>query len=195
MESGEFMPVGSQTARRVDVRFLAATHRDLGVEVRAGRFRSDLYCRRAAATVHLPPLRERPRDLLALTEMFVQRVAHELQRTPPALTADALQVLLSHPWPGNIRELRNVIERSDLLTSGEQVEARTVLSSLPGGEPAEAPVQSKQGEDPLARARILAVLQEHGGNQTRAARALSMSRMTLAKHMDRLGISRPRRSR
>jgi predicted ATP-dependent protease len=111
LENGEVFPLGEQRPRRVDVRVLAATHRDLGALVKAGRFREDLYYRLNVVPIHVPPLRERKEDILALAHLFVARLAPD-RASVPRLAADAVQALKAHAWPGNVRELRNVVERA-----------------------------------------------------------------------------------
>jgi transcriptional regulator with PAS, ATPase and Fis domain len=111
LENSEVTALGEQKPRRVDVRVLAATHRDLGRLVRDGQFREDLYYRLNVIPLHVPPLRERKEDVLALARLFVARLALD-SSTPPELGADAVAALRAHSWPGNVRELRNVIERA-----------------------------------------------------------------------------------
>ncbi|HZH14207.1 MAG TPA: sigma 54-interacting transcriptional regulator, partial [Archangium sp.] len=111
LENGEIFPLGETRPAQVDVRVIAATHRDLGQLVREGRFREDLYYRLQVVPVRVPPLRERREDIIALARHFVGQLTLEGQE-PPQLGPDALAALVAHPWPGNVRELRNVIERS-----------------------------------------------------------------------------------
>ncbi|MFP2933893.1 sigma 54-interacting transcriptional regulator, partial [Pyxidicoccus sp. 3LG] len=111
LENGEVFPLGEVRPVEVDVRVVAATHRDLAQLVREGRFREDLYYRLQVVPVRVPPLRERREDVVALARHFVRQLTPEGQE-PPQLGADALAALVAHPWPGNVRELRNVLERS-----------------------------------------------------------------------------------
>jgi transcriptional regulator with PAS, ATPase and Fis domain len=111
LENGEVQPLGEQKPRVVDVRVLAASHRDLGRLVRDGRFREDLYYRLNVVPLAVPPLRDRPEDIVALARHFVARLTPS-ESEPPALAPDTLAALAAHPWPGNVRELRNVIERA-----------------------------------------------------------------------------------
>ncbi|MCK6446294.1 MAG: sigma-54 dependent transcriptional regulator [Planctomycetes bacterium] len=117
-----FERVGDTETRQVDVRVIAATNRDLRDEVRQGRFREDLYWRLAVVPIHLPPLRERPRDVALLAEHFVTRAATEYGRPVKALAPDALAALCNAPWPGNVRELENTLERAVLLARGDVLE-------------------------------------------------------------------------
>jgi transcriptional regulator with PAS, ATPase and Fis domain len=111
LENGEIFPLGETRPAQVDVRVIAATHRDLGQLVREGRFREDLYYRLQVVPVRVPPLRERREDIIALARHFVNHLSPE-GKEPPQLGPDALAALVAHTWPGNVRELRNVIERS-----------------------------------------------------------------------------------
>jgi len=126
-------PVGGLQARPIDVRFVAATNRTLEDEIVAGRFRQDLYFRLSGVTLHIPPLRERPRELLALADAFLARAAAALDRSGLRIGAAARSALALHTWPGNVRELKNVIERAVLLANGDEVGAGDL--GLPGRAP------------------------------------------------------------
>jgi DNA-binding NtrC family response regulator len=119
LENGEVFPLGGQKPVRVDVRVLAATHRDLATLVRDGKFREDLYYRLQVVPVHVPPLRERREDIPVLARHFVRQLARNGE--PPVLSPDAISALVAHDWPGNVRELRNVIERALALSPGVEV--------------------------------------------------------------------------
>ncbi|MBV9949717.1 MAG: sigma 54-interacting transcriptional regulator, partial [Myxococcales bacterium] len=121
-ESNEVMRLGGLRARPVDVRFIAATNRDLPGDVTAGLFRADLLFRLNGVHLHVPPLRDRPGDIAALAELFVARVAERMGlEAPPSVSPAAMVQLLEYPWPGNVRELRNVIERAVALRSGASI--------------------------------------------------------------------------
>ena len=122
LQEGEVRPVGETRPRRVNVRVLAATARDLKAEAAAGRFRDDLFYRLAVIEIHLPPLRERREDIPLLAEHFLQRIAAREGRTPPALAPDALAVLQGYAWPGNIRELENFLEKTLIFCRGERID-------------------------------------------------------------------------
>ena len=203
LEEGTVLRVGGTEPRALDVRFVAATNRDLELEVEAGRFRRDLYFRLAAATLIIPPLRERPAEIEALAQRFCAEAAGRLGEDAPALSDAAVKRLREHAWPGNVRELRNAIERAVLL-AGSTIDVEHLpfpdLES-PAPEPAAAP---QRGDEPAAatlaselatleRARILDALERTGGNQTRAAELLGMPRRTLIKRLGAYGIKRPRR--
>jgi DNA-binding NtrC family response regulator len=122
IEQREVQRLGALRPRTIDVRFVSATNRDLEDESAKGRFRSDLYYRLAGVTLRIPPLRERPHEIEPLARAFVERAAAEAKRSPPSLSPAALEVLRRYPWPGNIRELRNVVERAVLLTDVDAID-------------------------------------------------------------------------
>jgi len=174
LQEHEIVPVGSETPIRVDVRVLAATHRDLRAEVNAGRFRADLYYRLAVAKIVIPPLRERPEDIAPLVEHFVQRLTGVAELGP---LASALDQLRAHPWSGNVRELRNVVEAA--LVMGEL--------DLGGDRPAtpiatrDAPVATYRDARAAALHRfeadyLRALIERAGGNASEAARLARMDR-------------------
>ncbi|HUS63333.1 MAG TPA: sigma 54-interacting transcriptional regulator [Kofleriaceae bacterium] len=197
LENRQVQRVGALTPRTIDVRFVAATHRDLEAEIARGAFREDLYYRIAGVAVVIPPLRERIAELAPLARRFAGG-------TP--ITPAALAALEAYTWPGNIRELRNVIERAVLLAEGAAVEPEHLpIDKMEGraaarrarpdsAAPAPAAAGTLRDEvDEVERRRILAALEEHAGNQTRAARQLGISRNTLAARLEQFGIPRPRK--
>ena len=182
VQDREVRPLGGSVLRRVDVRLIAASNRDLGRMVEAGAFRSDLYYRLRVFTIHLPPLRQRREDLPLLIEHFVARFNHRHGTTfvPPA--APALRALLEHPWPGNVRELENTVESVLILANATGASMADVLGAS----------QSPLGGFVLdERSRIVRVLEEHRWNRQRAAAALGISRVTLWRRMERHGIRDP----
>jgi DNA-binding NtrC family response regulator len=206
LEEGTVLRVGASEPTPIDVRFVAATNRDLEVEVEAGRFRRDLYFRLAAATLHLGPLRERCLEIEALAHRFAAQAARRLDRAPPSISEAALVALRAHGWPGNVRELRNVIERAVLLAeSSIDVEHLPDLMARPRADHAVAttpvsPAAEAAGATTLAgelarieKTKILDALERCGENQTRAAALLGMPRRTLIKRLREYGIKRPRR--
>jgi transcriptional regulator with GAF, ATPase, and Fis domain len=189
LETGTFRRVGETADRRADVRVIAATHRDLEEEVRAGRFRSDLYYRLSVFPIRLPPLRERRQDVELLVHHFVERFNRELGRSVRSIPRSTLARLLEHDWPGNVRELQNVVQRLVLLSPGEELAG---LDESPAG-PAAVPVSAAPPSSPrrleeVERAHILAVLGQAGGNQSEAARLLGLKRGTLRWRLKKLGI-------
>jgi two-component system, NtrC family, response regulator AtoC len=206
VEDRAVMRVGSTTARAVDVRFVAATNRDLEAEVDAGRFRRDLYFRLAGVVLALPPLAERPEEIDALARRFAAEAAAKLGRAAPRLDASAIAALRAHAWTGNVRELRNAIERAVLVADAEVLAAGALMlgdAKKPAPEaPAAKPTATKPAPaslpDELAeleKQRILAALEECGGNQTRAAEKLGMPLRTFVKRLTAYQLPRPRKPR
>ena len=189
-------PVGGTDTVAVDVRVLAATNRDLEADVKEGRFREDLYYRIHVLPVHLPPLRERREDLPALVEHILRRQAAEEDLTPKTITREAFDVLVAYPFPGNIRELENVLLRAGVVCTGNAIGVgdlpRAVTAPADAGLPAEPlgkdlDVYLKEVETRLIRAALL----RHGWVQTRAARELGLHEKVLRYRMKKLGIERP----
>jgi DNA-binding NtrC family response regulator len=180
--------VGALEPRAIDVRFIAATNRDLAAEVAAGRFRQDLYYRLNGVTVSIPPLRERSNEIAALAKRFLAEAGAAAGRTLH-LSRAALARLEQHEWPGNIRELRNVIERAALICPDDEVDAEHLQLA-----PAETSSSGSLHADveSLERRRIIEALDACGGNQTRAAAKLGISRGTLLSRLKQFGITRPR---
>jgi DNA-binding NtrC family response regulator len=193
LETRELVRVGGVRAQKIDVRFLAATNRDLEADVARGAFRRDLYYRLNGMTLTIPPLRERPRDLPLLARHFVAAFSEAAGRSrPPALSDDALARLAAHDWPGNVRELRNVVERALLLADGPVIEAEHLGEDTPRA-PAPAPKPSRSRPPASERSRILEALAACGGNQSRAAKQLGISRKVLLARLDTYGVARPRK--
>jgi transcriptional regulator with PAS, ATPase and Fis domain len=195
LEERAVLRVGASTPRPIDVRFVAATNRDLEGEIETGRFRRDLYFRLAGVVLAIPPLRDRPDDLVALAERFAAEAAARIDRPPPRLSPGALAALRAHPWPGNVRELRNVIERAVLLADGDELTAEhlpfAAAAPATGSTPDPAALPSALAA--LERQRIVEALEAAHGNQTRAAAALGMPLRTLVKRLDQYNLPRPRK--
>ncbi|WP_224245971.1 sigma 54-interacting transcriptional regulator [Hyalangium gracile] len=205
LEDRKILRVGGTDSHGVDVRFVAATHQDLEACVARGSFRQDLYFRINGFTLTIPPLRERVGEIAAVSRVFIARFASEQGRPPPALTPEAQALLERHPWPGNLRELRNVMGRAVVLCRGSAIQPEHLVFDVPQ-KPAEppptkaapsppAPTGGKLGEDiaALERQRILEALEQCAGNQTEAAKRLGISRRTLVTRLGTYGIPRPRR--
>ena len=195
LEEGEVERIGSGKPTAVDVRVVVATHRNLEQLVESGGFRRDLYHRVVVFPLELPPLRQRREDLPALVEHFVRQVSAQNGWKPAAFTAAALEALQEYTWPGNIRELRNVVERLLLLAGGE-VGAKDVRLALPVSHAAAKAAGTEGGATgPLAqrvlafeRAQVLAELDRHGRQITQTAKALGLERSHLYKKCQQLGI-------
>ena len=190
LQGGEVRRIGDTTTRRVDVRLVAATHRHLEEEVAGGRFRQDFYYRINVVGVQIPPLRERPEDIVALAEYFLQRIAARFQRQLSGFTPGALELMQAYDWPGNARELENAIERAANLASGpilteadlpaaitvhpEHLQSTTVVRH--GGH--RSPTEERE-----ERTHLMETLEHCRWNQGRAAAALGISRTTLWRKM------------
>jgi DNA-binding NtrC family response regulator len=187
LETQRIQRVGGRDEVVVDVRFVCATHRDLERMVAEGAFRGDLYYRVAGFVLEVPPLRERPTEVLPLAERFVQRFATKLAQAVPALDESACDALMAHVWPGNVRELKNAIEHAVVLAGGGAVTAahlpRTVLSR--GGT---AGASMRSHVDSAERRAIEQALAAAGGQRARAAEILGISKRTLQYRLAKLGI-------
>ncbi len=219
LERHEVRRIGSSKTAEVDIRVVAATNRDLGVEVNRGRFREDLYYRLAVARVHVPPLRERRDDLRPLIEYILKNTPGGEQAS---LSEETVELMLKHDWPGNVRELRNVIERAVLLSETPMTEAalrRNYVPSAPppapenpGPQAAAAPAAESSPSlqvdidihtpfkvakqsliNEFERRYIGELLAEHDGNISAAARAAGIDRMSIHKMLHRLGLDNPGR--
>jgi len=177
LEELRVRPVGSQQAVAVDVRIMAATNRVLADEVRAGRFREDLYFRLRVVDVVVPPLRERAQDIPALVEHFIAVLAPTLGVPPIAIGPEAIALLQRYAWPGNVRELRNWVERSLILGEVNVCALYPALPAASEGTLTDAPLDLET----LQRRHIQAVLESVGGDKTRAAQLLGVSRRTLER--------------
>ncbi|HZO12871.1 MAG TPA: sigma 54-interacting transcriptional regulator [Polyangiaceae bacterium] len=201
IESHQVMPLGGLRTRPLDVRFVAATNRDLPASVAAGTFRQDLYFRLNAVTIHVPPLRERRSEIAPLAEAFALRMATRLGRSPPILAGDALAVLEGYGWPGNIRELRNAVERAVAVCREAHVTREHLPPEIQGAHPLSRPVEAtvppppqlKRELEAIERQRIVDALERCGGHQGRAAEILGISRRTLISRLDAHGLPRPRK--
>jgi two-component system, NtrC family, response regulator AtoC len=253
LEERSVLRVGATKPRRIDVRFVTATNRDLAREVRAGRFRGDLYYRISGLVVRIPPLRERPTEIEPLARHFLTEFSAQMGQPTPALSPAVIDALRSHDWPGNVRELKNVMERAALLAGSgaitpehvlpeptlfgdapgaggllgmNDIDESTQVIARPrelGSKPAsssrrslrapdsrrgrsQAPVSSRarslppssqgardESSDDEKRDRLIRALEACGGNQTRAAEMLGISRRTLINRLDRWKLPRPQK--
>ena len=190
LQDGEIRQVGDNHPRKVDVRVVAATNRRLEDEVKAGRFREDLYYRLRVFPIRIPPLRERLEDVPALAGHLVRRVAAQIGKHVEAPTPEALALLARYPFPGNVRELANELERAVLMTEpgepvGEDALSEHIQETALDGA---APGALRRKTEDVEREEIQAAIQRSGGNKTHAAEALGITYRGLLKKMKRLGI-------
>jgi two-component system response regulator AtoC len=191
IENRQITRIGSVRPRPIDVRFLAATNRDLEAAVGAGSFRRDLYYRLNGMTLIVPPLRERVADIPLLARTLVADLCQAEKRPPPVISPQALASLCAYAWPGNVRELRNVMERALLLCTGREL----TCEHLPEATLTRQLLAPTPDVDPGSeRERILAALAACAGNQSRAARQLGLSRKVLIARLESYGVARPRKS-
>lgn len=205
VEYGEIQRVGSLETRRVDVRVIAATNRDLREDVAAGRFRADLFYRLSIIELHLPALRDRREDIRYLIARFVRDISQQVERTITEVSPAAERRLQEASWPGNIRELRNVIERACILGDGRVLSERDIELAMaapkPLAQPAPVPVVAAAAAPPAdgtdvnllttaQREQIERVLRDVAGNKAEAAKRLGVSRRSLYRWLDRLNLPR-----
>jgi two-component system nitrogen regulation response regulator NtrX len=191
--------VGGRTPIKVDVRVLAATNKDLQQEIRAGRFRDDLYFRLNVVPISVPALRDRAEDIPLLADHFMAEFSREYGRRIKTFEVEALAVLQRYPWPGNVRELRNVIERLMIMVFGDVISAADLgfldPTALRRAEPAAPSARLKlhEARDRFERDFILRTLAEQQGNMSRTAEALGVERSNLYRRMKTFGIAPSRR--
>jgi DNA-binding NtrC family response regulator len=197
LEEKEFFPVGGTQKKKVDIRIIAATNKSLEAECRAGRFREDLYYRLNVARITIPPLRERQVDILPLSLFFMHSFNEKFGKNFRSISRGARQLLLDYPWRGNVRELRNAIERVILMEEGEDIQPAH-LTFLVLAQP-ESNLKTAAGPalklppagvnlDDLIKGLIIQALELSRGNRTRAAKLLGLSRPTLIYRLEKYGI-------
>jgi len=192
VEYGEVQRVGALDTRRVDVNVIAATNRDLRGEAAAGRFRTDLFYRLSTIEIALPPLRDRREDIPYLAARFVRECAARVNRPITGLTQSAERLLFNAPWPGNIRELRNVLERACILSEAGMITERDLSSALTTRSAVPATDADELPDDRLStlqRRQVERVLEETGGNKSEAARRLGISRRALYRRIDEMNLA------
>jgi two-component system NtrC family response regulator/two-component system nitrogen regulation response regulator GlnG len=212
LQERTFERVGGTETIHVDVRILAATNRDLERAIAEGRFRADLYHRLNVVTLHVPPLRERVQDIPGLAHAFLARFAEELKIEKPALLPESMQLLTSHPWSGNVRELEHCMRRVLIFTRGFAIQRDDLVRAMEGSEALAQAADPALADDPLhefvkryldenagrgceprfseivERALLLEAMSRSGGNQSRAAELLGIPRPTLHAKLQRHGI-------
>ena len=194
LQEGEFEPVGGEKTMKVDIRVIAATNRDLEHATRVGDFRTDLYYRLAVFPISVPPLRERKEDIPELVKLFVSRFGKSIGKEVTAIPNDVMVVLQDHSWPGNIRELQNVVERLVILTPDDTLRLDDTLEGARPG-PIDDGFPASEALEDVEREHILGVLSKvewRVAGDDGAARRLKMNPSTLRSRMAKLGIERPR---
>ncbi|MCX7933925.1 MAG: sigma 54-interacting transcriptional regulator, partial [Planctomycetota bacterium] len=192
LQEGTFERLGELITRKVDVRVVSATNKDLQAEIAAGRFRQDLFYRLCVVPIHLPPLRERVCDIPLLAEHFLRRAAAEAGRQPPRLSPRALDALLAHSWPGNVRELQNALQFAMVKQRGDVIDVHDLPPALQkAARPAAAPggetLAGKRGRPAkLTAAEVEEALRLCRGDRASAARRLGVGRATLYRYLQRL---------
>jgi DNA-binding NtrC family response regulator len=184
LQEKEITRLGDTTSRKIDVRFLAATHRDLGREVAEGRFRQDLLYRLRVAVIRVPPLRDRLDDMPALVERFIVDGARTSGREITGLSREAMNALMGYPWPGNVRELKSAIEQATLRASSPILR----LTDFPD-EIARNIVAAVETLDAQEREQFLDALRLAGGNRSEAARLLGIGRSTFYRKLAAYGLA------
>jgi two-component system, NtrC family, response regulator AtoC len=182
-----FERVGSNKTLTADVRLVAATNKNLADQVKAGKFREDLFYRLCVVEIHLPPLRERTSDIPLLAQTFLREFSKEMGKEVKDFTADALETLIHYPWPGNVRELRSALERAVVLCKSDRISVRDLPASLRVGGGADSPQkmieQNNLTVDEAEKQLIVRALKEAKGNRTQAAAKIGMSRRTLHRKL------------
>jgi len=187
LDQREVRRVGAEKPVKVNVRVVAATNRDLEKEVKAGRFREDLFYRLSAVTVHLPSLRMHKEDIASIAEQLLAAISGETGKKLKGFSPEALAALTAYTWPGNVRELRNVIERAAALCEGPLIEAKDLFLS-PGRKSATLEGLSGKTLEEIEKAAIRATLSSVSNNKTETAKALGIAYSTLYEKMKKYGI-------
>ncbi|HET9951575.1 MAG TPA: sigma-54 dependent transcriptional regulator [Candidatus Eisenbacteria bacterium] len=190
IETGEIERLGATKTISVDARIISATNKDLASEIQSGKFREDLFYRLNVVPIHLPPLRARRDDVPLLAEHFLARLSVEHGRPKRVVTPEAMERLSAYSWPGNIRELKNLIERLLIMTDGETIGPTEVEEVLPPDSDEGPPSEIKQARDRAERDTILGTLRQCDWNVSEAARRLGMDRGYLHRKIKRYGLTR-----
>ncbi len=188
LQEGEFIPVGSTKTKLVDVRFVAATNKNLQAEVNAGNFRQDLFYRLNVINIELPSLRDRPEDIELLAEHFLKKIAGKSQRQVEGIDPAALTALKNYHWPGNVRELENVMERCSILARGGQIKVEHLpfkATSEATSETEALPLNLRDSE----RLQVIRALRETGWNKSRAAELLGVTRKTIDRKIKEFDLN------
>ena len=193
LQEQEFEPLGGTRPVKIDIRVIAATNRDMAIEIRDGRFREDLFYRLNVVAVTLPPLRDRREDILPLAEHFLGQYTEKNRRLIKRFTPRSVDLLMRHPWPGNVRELENAVERAVILCRGDAIAPDdlpdAVRSSANGAKEADTALKTGLSLKEMEKQMILRTLEETAGNRTHAAEILGISRRTLQNKLKEYGIN------
>ena len=191
LEAKEILPIGNTTPRRIDVRVVAATNRNLNKEVEAGRFREDLFYRLNVMEIHIPPLRERPEDIPLLVDHFIRRHNPELKKHYEGVDEEAVRTLMSLPWKGNVRELDNVIEHTMILAEGERITVKDLPASIVASSKGNAAFtfNLKDALRQFEKQHILRALEQAGQDRKEAAKLLDISLSSLYRKIEELEIT------
>lgn len=193
LQEQEFEPLGATRSVKVDIRVIAATNRDMALEIRDGRFREDLFYRLNVVAVTLPPLRDRREDIVLLAEHFLGRYAEINRRLIKRFTPRSVDLLMRHPWPGNVRELENAVERAVILCRGDAIAPDdlpdTIHSAADGEKEIDTVLKPGLSLKEMEKQMILRTLEETAGNRTHAAEILGISRRTLQNKLKEYGIN------
>jgi two-component system, NtrC family, nitrogen regulation response regulator NtrX len=196
LQDGEVEPVGAGEVRRVDVRVIAATNKDLSAEVKAGRFREDLYFRLAVVLLRTPPLRAHPDDIAHLVDHYTKAACEEYNRRCKRWSPEALRQLQAYPWPGNVRELKNVIERAVIMQIDDEIHAVDLVGSSAAsvGDPEVEGILGaatlQEFQERAERAYLVRMLKQHHWNVAATARAIQTPRSNLYKKIEAYGLKR-----
>jgi DNA-binding NtrC family response regulator len=194
IQEREFTPVGATAPKSTDIRIVAATNKELEREVREGRFRDDLYYRLNVITLCPPPLRERKEDLEPLARHFLAKYSRRMKKQIDAISGDAMRVMAEYHWPGNIRELENIIERAVILAKGKSITADLLpIRRTPGASPAAAG-KDKDSLESVERNHIAWILKKNSYHKSRTAEILGITRKTLDRKIADYGLTTPKSS-
>jgi two-component system response regulator HydG len=189
LQEKEIRRVGENKTRSVDVRVIAATHQNLEEEVKQHRFREDLFYRLCVVEIRIPPLRERPEDILPLARFIIQRLSKKMQLPKLALDASIVDYLLTYPWPGNIRELENALERSTVVSEDQRLKPEDLQNNIRAAYEQQSISSSASGKtlEEVERNYILKILKETDGNRTKASEILGIGNTTLWRKLKQWG--------
>jgi two-component system nitrogen regulation response regulator NtrX len=190
LEEKDFTRIGGRDIIQVDVRFIAATNKDLNVEVQEERFREDLFYRLNVIPIHVSPLRKRPEDIPILASYFISRFCRENGKREKKISQEAMELLQSHKWPGNVRELKNLIERLVIMVPSNDIKASDLPDSLMGEYISTSSMELREARNEFERRFILQALRRNDWNITETANQLGIERTNLHRKMRQHSINR-----